>query len=87
MDDERGEAVPDVRLVLDAVGLGQQRGQADLSFEPGAAVDDARRPLPQTEGVGQDGRLLDLAVEEDPLVGHEDVVEDRRTLRASSGAR
>ena len=76
MDDEGGEAIPDVRVVLDTVRLGQQRGHTDVFLEPGASTDDAGGALPEAEGVGQGGGLRNLPVEKDPLLGHEDVVED-----------
>ena len=86
LDDHLGDLLLDVRLAGEAVGLGDELGQADEQVAAVGHAVQAAEALPQAERVGEHRRLGDLAVEEDPLVRDEHVVEHHEPLRVVVGA-
>ena len=75
------DLLPDVRHPGQPVGLGDQLGQADQLVGLADHRDGAAQPLPQAEGVGEHRRVLSVAVQEHPLVGHEHVIEHHEPVR------
>lgn len=66
--------------LVDSVGLGDQLGQAQKLFGLFGHLGQAGQPFPQAEGMGEHPGKLLFAVQEDPVVGHEHVVEDHEAF-------
>ena len=78
--DHVGDLLADVADAGGAVELGDARRGADEEPQPAGLGAEVALAVDAREEVGDVARVLPLAVQEDPLVGHEDVVEDGERL-------